>query len=273
MRKTFTVLVYIFAGIGFALVAVFAALQLGLTNTSGIVDTQHDYFKNQIISQPSSNGQIEPWQQSEEWKVLKEAVIKDAGSITKATNAVGISPRQIVSILIVEQLRLFNSEREIFKSVFAPLKILGNQSQFSWGVMGIKQDTAKQIEQNLTSSSSVWYLGSEFINMLDYPATTTDNDAERFNRLTNEHDRYYSYLYSAIFIKEIEKQWEKAGFPIDNRPDILATLFNIGFANSHPNSNPEIGGAEIRIGTTTYSFGGLSGSFYVSNELIDVFPR
>ena len=74
-------------------------------------------------------------------------------------------------------------------------------------------------------------------------------------------------------MKELETQWQKAGFPIENRPDIIATLFNIGFGNSHPHADPQAGGAEIDIGSSTYSFGSLAGSFYVSNELIDQFPR
>jgi hypothetical protein len=178
-----------------------------------------------------------------------------------------------VTPLVVEQLRLFYSEREIFKTIFAPLKILGNQSQFSWGVMGIKQETAREIEAHLRDSESPWYLGPKYEHILDYPATATDTDAIRFERLTDEHDRYYSYLYGAIFIKELQKQWENAGFSIEKEPGVIATLYNIGFDNSKPHKNPLRGGAEIEINKTTYSFGGLAQSFYDSDELTDVFQK
>ena len=273
MRNIFNVLIYIFAGIGLILVSVYVCMELGLTKTAGIIDAQHDYFKNQtkvIVASSTSDG---AWQDGEEWTTLKEAIKKDQDIVTKIGTVSGVQPRLLVSMLIVEQLRLFHSEREIFKTIFSPLKILGNQSQFSWGVMGIKQDTAKQIEANLVDTQSVWYLGASYSHLLDYSTTTTDIDAERFNRLTNEKDRYYSYLYAAIFTREIEAQWQKYGFSISNRPDILATLFNIGFANSRPNPNPLSGGAKIDIGTTTYSFGGLAGSFYYSDELLEEFPR
>jgi len=266
MKKAFLIIVYIFAFIGFTLVVVYGAVQFGLTKTSGMIDQQHDYFKN-------TTGTTEAWEISEEWAVLKEAITKDTSVINSAATTANISPRLIVATLIVEQLRLFNSDREIFKSVFAPLKILGNQSQFSWGVMGIKQDTAKQIEDNLTATTSRWYLGPVYEHMLDYPATTTDKDSERFARLTDEHNRYYSYLYGALDLKETIFQWKTAGFDISNRPEILATLFNIGFQHSTPNANPQSGGAAIDIGTTTYSFGNLAGQFYYSNELINEFPR
>ena len=177
----------------------------------------------------------------------------------------------IVAPLVVEQLRLFTSEREIFKQIFSPLKILGNQSQFSWGVMGIKQDTAKQIEENLKDKKSVWYLGKEFEHILDFK--TDDHDNERFERLTDEHDRYYSYLYGALCIKQIMKQWSNAGFNIDNRPEIIATLYNIGFENSKPKRDPQSGGAKIEINGGQYSFGSLAQEFYNSDELIEEFKK
>jgi len=283
----FKIIVCIFAVIGFVLVAVYAAVELGWTRTSGIIDNQHNYFKNLNSSATStinSTSSIEvdsqAWINSPQWQVLKVAITKDQASIDLAASSSGIPARMIITPLVVEQLRLFYSDREVFKEVFAPLKILGDQSQFSWGVMGIKQDTAIEIENNLESSTSPWYLGPAHAHILDYTAanltttsTSTDTNTERFYRLTDENNRYYSYLYAALMIKELEIQWQKAGFPINNRPDIVATLFNIGFEGSHPNGTPQVGGAEINIGSSTYSFGGLAGSFYESGELEGVFPK
>jgi len=206
----------------------------------------------------------------DEWQVLKAAITKDQTSIASSSQAAGVPARMIVALLVVEQLRLFHSDRELFKTAFAPLKILANQSQFSWGVMGIKQDTARMIEGNLQNPVSPFYPGPVYAHLLDF--TTADPDTERFDRLTDANDRSFSYLYAGLFIKEIEAQWQKAGMPIDNRPDIIATLYDIGFNDSHPNSNPQSGGAEIDIGTSTYSFGGLAESFYQSSELADAFP-
>jgi len=173
----------------------------------------------------------------------------------------------------VEQMRLYTSDRELFKKIFEPLKILGVQSQFSWGVLGLKQETLIQIEKNLKNTTSTLYLDKNYQNMLDFSTSTENIDAERFMRVTDEHNHYYTYLYAAIFLKEIEKQWSNAGFDISGKPEILATLYNIGFAHSIPNANPQVGGAEIEIAKTKYSFGGLAYEFYYSNELLDIFPR
>jgi hypothetical protein len=265
MKKVFSAIVYIFAVIGFVLVGGYFAVKFGLTNTKGVIDNQHDYFQDQISSSTDA------WIKTEEWQVLKEPTLKDTGSINKAAKISGVPARIIAAPLVVEQLRLFYSEREVYKAVFAPLKILGNQSQFSWGVMGIKQDTARQIEENLKDPKSDWYLGKDNENLLDF--TTKDTDSERFYRLTDEKDRYYSYLYAGIMIKELETQWQKAGINIDTKPDVVATLFNIGFTNSKPHKNPQSGGAEIDINGLKYSFGSLAKSFYDSGELVNEFPK
>jgi hypothetical protein len=267
-KKLFKLAVYVFATIGFVLVAGYIAIKYGFTNTRGVIDTQRDFFselmKQGVPSRPT-------WSSTREWQVFKEAVSKEKDPILNAAKAADVDARIIVGLLVAEQLRLFYSERELFKQVFAPLKILGNQSQFSWGVMGIKQDTAIAIENHLKNSVSPFYPGKKYEHLLDFATANPDN--ERFERLTDEKNHYYSYLYSALHIKQLEEQWERAGFPIKNRPEILGTLFNIGFANSKPNPNPQPGGAEIEIGNEKYSFGSLVASFYYSTEILSEFPR
>jgi hypothetical protein len=268
-RTLFRIVVYIFAVIGFVLVAVYAAVELGLTKTSGIIDDQRNFFKEQLKTGTSSPA--EAWNTGEEWSVLREAVTNDKVAISVAAEKAGVKPRLIVSILIVEQLRLFHSNRELFKEVFGPLKLLAVQSQFSWGVMGVKQETARQIETHLTDKTSPFYLGSQYEKILDF--STEEPDSERFYRLTNEDDRSYSYLYAGLLLRQLQSQWDKAGFSITERPDILATLYDLGFEKSKPHSNPLSGGAEIEIGTEIYSFGGLAKKFYDSDELAAVFPK
>jgi len=268
LKKIFKIIIYIFAFIGFVLVGGYLAVRFGFTNTRGIIDTQNEKFLN---PEKISEQKIFPWNQGEEWGVFKDAVTRDTAVLKRVENETGISSRLIVSILGVEQLRLFYSERESFKQFFAPLKILGVQSQFSWGIMGIKEATAKQIENNLKDASSQFYLGKENENLLDFE--TNDHDAERFARLTDDHDRYYQYLYSAIYLKQIINQWRNAGFDISRKPEILATLYNIGFENSKPNAEPQAGGSEIDIGNNKYSFGGLAFEIYYSGELTEYFGK
>jgi len=126
------------------------------------------------------------------------------------------------------------------------------------------------IERNLKDSTSVYYLGKQYENLLDFNTNSTGE--ERFKRLTSYKNHYYSYLYAALNIKQIKVQWERAGYPIDMRPEILSTLYNIGFESSIPKENPVVGGSRINIKGHQYSFGAIAYEFYYSGELFDLFP-
>jgi hypothetical protein len=276
LKKIFTVLVYVFAAIGFGLVAGYIGVRLGLTNTSGIIDLQRESFLGTASSTPDAPN--EPlgtlWSNTEEWGVLAAAVTNDQSAINKAAADSGVPARLIVANLMTEQLRLFFTEREFYKQFFFPLKILGSQTQFSWGVMGMKPDTAIAVENNLKNSASPYYIGEQYAHLLDFSATSTDSiTQQRFNRMTDQHNHYWSYLYAGLYMKQVEAAWARAGFPIDTNVPVVSTLYNIGFSHSVPNATPQVGGAAVDILGTTYSFGGLAAEFYNSSQLLDLFPR
>jgi hypothetical protein len=271
LKKIYTTIIYIFAIIGIILILGFIISKSNITNQTGIIDNNTDYYSK---SRDLVNNQNYVWLNTEEYISLKEALKNEKVVLNRIEKETDIKPRLIISILFVEQIRLYTSNREIFKKVFEPLKILGIQSQFSWGILGLKQETLIQIEDNLASSTSPFYLGQTNKNLLSSNTTSTEErENERFIRVTDEHNSYYSYLYASLFIKQIIKQWENAGFDISKKPEILATLYNIGFVNSKPKANPQVGGAEINIDNIEYSFGKLAYEFYYSDELTDVFPR
>ncbi len=210
------------------------------------------------------------WMNIPEWQDFKLAVAKDKLLIDSAANLTGVEPRLIVSVLVGEQIRLFNSSREAYKKWIGPLKILSVETTFSLGVTGIKVPTAQLIEKNLKDTSSVFYLGNKYENLLDFKSR--DMAQERFNRLTSYKNHFYSYLYAALNVKQMNEQWKKAGFDISERPEILATLYNIGYEASIPKENPVVGGSGINIKGKKYSFGAVAYEFYYSGELYDLFP-
>lgn len=276
IRKISYVIVILFALIGFVFVSMYFAVKFGLTNTNGIIDQQRDEFIKQgensktNIPKPEKPG-MRDWNKTYEWGIIKSALSKDVSVIQKAANDSGVPSRIIVSQLVVEQLRLFFSEREAFKKWFEPLKILGSQTQFSWGVMGMKEETAILVEEHLKDKTSPFYLGPEYENVLDFK--TEDIKKERFTRMTDQHDHYYSYLYAGLFIKQIMTQWKNAGYDISGSPEIISTIYNLGFSKSIPNAEPKSGGAQIVIDGISHSFGSLGSAFYNSDELIKEFPR
>ncbi len=276
-RNVAFTIIGMFAIIGFVLTVGYIAVRLGLTNSSGIIDNQRQSFLNGADVNGAGNATTTQyyWQTLPEWQTLRTAVLKDEPTLDRAAQDSGVPARLIIAPLVAEQLRFFFDDRASYEKFFAPLKILGSETQFSWGVMGIKEATAVQIENNLKDSTSPYYLGPQYEHILDFPATTTPTNISqvRFVRLTDQHNHYWSYLYAGLYMAEIEHQWKTAGFDISKQPDILATLFNVGFDNSHPKANPQSGGAPIPIGSQIYSFGSLAGQFYNSRELANEFPR
>ncbi|MNK02220.1 hypothetical protein D3C87_200400 [compost metagenome] len=213
------------------------------------------------------------WMNIAEWKTFKEAVAKDKKLIDSVAKQTGVEGRLIVSCLVGEQIRLFNSSREAYKKWIGPLKVLSVESQFSFGVTGIKEHTAMNIEHHLKDPKSIYYLGAQYEGLLDFRGQDTATiNKERIDRLTDFHNHYYSYMYAALFLKQVKVQWEKEGYPIDKRPEILATLFNVGYPQSKPKPNPRVGGSTIKIYEKPYSFGAIAYQFYYSGELFDLFP-
>ncbi len=297
--------------VGLIFLAVLIGMRFGIFNVKGSIDNRNKFFVEGEGSPLIEKMQTEfrrnmtsareavfpgtsfAWINTAEWKTLSSALTKDREVIKKAADDAAISPRILVAVIIAEQLRFFTSDRESYKKVFEPLKMLGTLSQFSLGVSGIKPDTAKAIENNLKNQNSQFYISKDYEHILDYKDSNNSADMNTnantnvnantsmgidasssggiYNRLTDEHNHYYSYLYTALFIKEVESQWKKAGYDISNRPEILATIFNLGFDKSIPKKDPEVAGSVINIAGENISFGRLSYEFYYSGELLDIF--
>lgn len=240
----------------------------------------NDYIFNTEINQCKTNNQTQElkvlisaydWADTDQWALMKEVFTRDQEIIKKAGEDAGISPRLILSGVIGEQFRFFSNRRESFKSYFEPLKILASLSNTSFGIAGLKPKTISQIEDNLKNKKSPFYLGPDFEHIVDHKVGV-DIDAERMDRITNTKDPYYSYLYVGLFMKQIIAQWQKAGFDVSRRPEILATLYNLGFYFSVPKENPMPGGSTITINDVDYTFGDIAYEFYYSGELSDIFP-
>ena len=211
-----------------------------------------------------------PWMNGPEWTALKEAIRCDSALIREAGRLTGVEPRLIVGCLIGEQIRLFNSKREMFKKYLGPVKVLSVQSQFSYGVNGIKDFTAEAVEEHLKDPQSEYYMGPAYEHLLDF--TSEDHETERYNRLVDYRNHLYSYIYTGCILHQTMLQWRRAGYDISDRPDVLFTLFNVGFSQSHPKPDPMPGGSHITVGDREYTFGAIGFDFYYSGDHSEAFP-
>ena len=225
-------------------------------------------FFSQKPQQQSPN--VIPWMATVEWQALRESILKDSALLVEAGRISGVEPRLIVGCLVGEQIRLFNSNRETFKKYLGPVKVLSVQSQFSYGVNGIKDFTAAAVEEHLKDPNSPFYMGKRYENILDFE---TDNHAdERYRRLVDYRNHLYSYIYTGCILHQTMLQWRRAGYDISDRPDILFTLFNVGFSASKPKPDPQCGGSHITVDGHIYTFGRIGFDFYYSGELAHAFP-
>ncbi len=281
-RNTYNFFLHIFASIGVVFSFVFIGMQMNLFSVKGSITERNSFFQSgtstpvtqKIDSYLCKDGTktcdlfLTP-----EWQTVSYGLEKDAPVLARVSKETGVPVRLLASLAVPEQLRFFSAEREVYKRYFEPLKILGTMSQFSLGVTGIKPHTAEEIENNLTSTSSPYYLGPDYETLLSYK-DGEDRDKTQYDRLTDSKNHYYSYLYTALFIKEIESSWKNAGFPISKENEgVYATLFNLGFTKSVPKANPSIGGAVITLGGKKYTYGEIARRFLQSDELTTSFPK
>lgn len=214
------------------------------------------------------------------WKTFCEAVKKDKAAIDSASRITGVESRMIVMCLVGEQVRMFNANRERFKQYVYPFSRVILPKNRGYGVTSILEHTALQIEQNLINKNSPFYPGDYFYKCLNTtdaaPGLVVDSikahQHKTIQRLIMGGDHFYSYLYTAFLIRQYQAHWQRAGQDLSFRPEIVGTLFNLGFHKSKPKKNPEVGGSSFTVGNKEYTFGGLCYEFYYSGEMLKDFP-
>ncbi len=227
-----------------------------------------------------NSGSVYAWSNYTVWKQFCNTIIKDKRAIDSVSRLTGVESRIIVMCVVGEQLRMFNSGREKFKQYVYPYSRLILPSNRGYGVSGILEHTALRIESTLFNEKDPFYPGDYFqqtINVRDsFPEVINDSISahkhKTIQRLIKGGDHYYSYLYTAFLMRQFQAHWERNGFDLSNRPEILGTLFNLGYQKSKPKKNPEVGGSTFKIGEKDYTFGGLCFEFYYSGEMQDAFP-
>jgi hypothetical protein len=223
---------------------------------------------------------IYEWSNYQVWKDFCKVVRNDRHSIDSVSKLTGVESRLIVMCLVGEQIRMFNSGREKFKKYVLPFNRIILPTNRGYGVTGILEHTALRIENTVFNKSSEFYAGDYFqkcINVNDsFPEVVNDtikaHKHKTIQRLIQRGDHYYSYLYTAFLLRQYQAHWEKQGYSLEIRPEILGSLFNLGYEKSKPKKNPEVGGSTFNVGGKDYTFGGLCFEFYYSGQLQELFP-
>lgn len=130
----------------------------------------------------------------------------------------------------------------------------------SIGLGQVKIHTAQWIEKKLFDSTSKYFLGSIYQAYLP-KSKSRDEIISKLN--IPAWNIYYVTAYIAMFCK----RWRNAGFCIEEKPNIVGTLYSLGpyrindGSERVPNINPK-----------SNHFGQVVAEFYYSNKLIEIFP-
>ncbi|MCO5259777.1 MAG: hypothetical protein M9916_06505 [Crocinitomicaceae bacterium] len=254
-----------------------------LDATNLLLKDNKNYQKKlkEIENQKSDNSlSLYPWANYAEWKDFCKYVKADKRAIDSVAKITGVESRLIVMCLVGEQIRMFNSSREKLKNQVYKYNHIFLPKNRGYGVTGILEHTALRIENTLFTPSSPFYPGDYYrqcINLKDsFPESVIDTIAAHkyptIQRLIQGGNHFYSYLYTALLLRQYQSHWEKSGYTLAYRPEILGTLFNLGYQKSKPGPNPQVGGSNFNVGDNEYTFGGLCFEFYYSGELQDLFP-
>jgi len=151
---------------------------------------------------------------------------------------------KLKSIIYVERTNNYNWQDEYFDDYLAKK---GQNS--SIGFCQVKMKTAYWIECQMADSTSEFYPGKKYEDIFH----VSQSSQEIINKL---EDDLANLLYASAYMRIIQSYWESRGFSIDNRLDIIATIFSYGiFSRStgeplKPNSDPKpnwFGGEALEI--------------------------
>lgn len=180
---------------------------------------------------------------------------KNKKELKQIADLLKIDERIIMSIVLVEQLRAAETDRDRVKKL-AEKSLLNSFTMFSLWISWMKVSTANKIEWFLKNSSSEFYLWKDYESILNFD--TKDIWNERYKRLTSNDTYYWQYLYTWISIKMFQKQWSNKWFNIDDKAWIIWTLYNLWFEKSKPKQNPSLWWANISYLWNSYLFWELS---------------
>ena len=143
-----------------------------------------------------------------------------------------VNPQILSSIIYVERTLNYTWEDEAFDEYLAQAGL-----NSSIGFCQVKMKTAYWIETQLSDTNSIYFPGQTHFGKLQI----SKNPQVIIYKLKNDS---LNIMYAAEYLRIMISKWEKSGYPIENSPEILGTLYSTGlfYKNGEerkPNSNPK----------------------------------
>lgn len=152
--------------------------------------------------------------------------------IEKASKEFNVDMKTLSAVIYVERTLNYTWEDEALDEYLAQAGL-----NSSIGFCQIKMKTAYWIETQLNDTKSIYFPGQTYFGKLQI----SKNPQAIIDKLKNDS---LNIMYAAAYLRIMISRWEKSGYPIENRPEILGTLYSTGlfYKNGEertPNSNPK----------------------------------
>ena len=173
----------------------------------------------------------------------------DIENVSKIFN---IDKKLIISCIAVEQVRYLTTQRWYLKTLIKSNKLI-TFSKFSFWLGWIKVFTARKIQKDIKNYNKNIY--NDYFSQDDGLV-----DSAMIKKLESTS---WSILYVWWLIYNIEQKRKLAWYDINERPWVIATLYNMWNPDKKiPHSNPNVGWTIIYINGKKYYFGQIAYLIY-----------
>jgi len=152
--------------------------------------------------------------------------------IFTASKLFDINPQYLATVIYTERTKNYDWTDEAFDEIIAKT---GQNS--SMGFSQVKIKTAYFIEKQITDSVSAFFCGKKYEHIL----MLSKSPFKLIQKLKTDS---LNILYAAAYLRIIQTFWSNKGYPIDNKPDIIGSLYQLGLFHSdgkvrEPHFNPK----------------------------------
>ncbi|MBU1681168.1 MAG: hypothetical protein KKD86_20300 [Bacteroidetes bacterium] len=152
--------------------------------------------------------------------------------LKSASKMFDINSKILSSIIYTERTLNYSWEDDALDRYLADASL-----NSSIGFCQVKLKTAYWIEVQLNDSNSAYFPDKKY----KWKLSLSNTPEEIIHKLENDS---LNIMYASAYLRIIMSLWEKAGFPIDDRADILGTLYSTGLfkrdgKERKPNGSPK----------------------------------
>ncbi|HEX2962566.1 MAG: hypothetical protein HF300_03180 [Ignavibacteria bacterium] len=157
--------------------------------------------------------------------------------IHNAAQMFGVNERYLKAVIYVERTMNYDWKDDVLDEILAASGL-----NSSLGFCQVKLKTAYWIENQLNNAESEFYPGDKYKGLLKISGSPKEIIKKLYNDSLN-------ICYAAAYIKIMLSRWKTSGFPIDDKPEIMGTLYFAGlFTISGEERKPRLNPVASRYG-------------------------